>query len=76
MIFGSKSFFIVFRGIPVGTIPVFTAESRLRINHKLASERGVKIEERLLLQAKVYYTLTIYLVIDILNREGSFGVIE
>jgi len=42
----------VFRGVPAGTIPVFTAESRLRINHKSASERGIKIDEGLLLQAK------------------------
>ena len=42
----------IFSGVPAGTIPVFTAESRLRINYKLALERGLTLDEGLLLQAK------------------------
>ena len=41
----------IFKGIPAGTIPVFTADSRLRINYRLALESGLMIDEGLLLQA-------------------------
>jgi putative tryptophan/tyrosine transport system substrate-binding protein len=41
----------VFKGTPAGTIPVFTPESQLIINYKVAQELGLTIPEGLLSQA-------------------------
>jgi putative ABC transport system substrate-binding protein len=41
----------IFKGIPVGTIPVVSAESYLQINYKEAQELGLTMSEGLLSQA-------------------------
>ena len=41
----------VFKGIPAGTIPVVTPESRLRLNYKVIQELGLTVPEGLLSQA-------------------------
>ncbi len=41
----------VFKGTPAGTLPVFTPESQLIINYKVAQELGLNIPEGLLKQA-------------------------
>ncbi len=41
----------VLRGIPIGTIPVMSAESYLQLNYKAAMELGLKVPEGLLKQA-------------------------
>jgi putative ABC transport system substrate-binding protein len=42
----------IFKGTRPGSIPVFTPESSLRINHKLAQELGLAVPEGLLKQAE------------------------
>ena len=41
----------VFKGIPVGTIPVLSAESYFQFNYKVAQEKGLTVPEGLLNQA-------------------------
>jgi putative ABC transport system substrate-binding protein len=41
----------IFKGIPVGTIPVVSAESFLQINYKAAQKLGITVPEGLLSQA-------------------------
>jgi putative tryptophan/tyrosine transport system substrate-binding protein len=41
----------IFKGTPAGTIPVFSPESELSINYKLAQELGLHVPEGLLRQA-------------------------
>jgi ABC-type uncharacterized transport system substrate-binding protein len=41
----------IFKGIPVGTIPVVSAESFLQIDYKAAQKQGITVPEGLLGQA-------------------------
>jgi putative ABC transport system substrate-binding protein len=41
----------IFKGVPVGTIPVVSAENYFQINYKVAQELGLKVSEGLLGQA-------------------------
>ena len=41
----------ILKGTPVGSIPVITPESRLRLNYTLAQELGLNVDEGLLSQA-------------------------
>jgi putative ABC transport system substrate-binding protein len=41
----------VLRGIPAGSIPLTTAEARLRINYKLIKQLGLEVPESLLIEA-------------------------